>query len=127
MLLAGRVVSSLSHAAFLALAPVMATSMVPEHKTSSAIATVASGFTVATLLGVPMGSLLGHAVGWRAHDPQGPLFACFQGPPPTPTNKLGRARQIPGALGLERPCATSSAALISRRADLLPPRLNRLR
>jgi MFS transporter, DHA1 family, inner membrane transport protein len=66
MLLAGRVVSSLSHAAFLALALVMATSVVPEHKTGSAIATVASGFTVATLLRVPLGSLLGHAAGWRA-------------------------------------------------------------
>ncbi|MFD4263424.1 MFS transporter [Streptomyces sp. NPDC058534] len=66
MLLAGRVVSSLSHAAFLALALVMATSLVPEHKTGSAIATVASGFTVVTLLGVPLGSLLGHAAGWRA-------------------------------------------------------------
>ncbi|MFE6690973.1 MFS transporter [Streptomyces sp. NPDC057743] len=66
MLLVGRVVSSLSHAAFLALALVMATSVVPEHKTGSAIATVASGFTIATLLGVPLGSLLGHAAGWRA-------------------------------------------------------------
>ncbi|WP_329096528.1 MFS transporter [Actinomadura citrea] len=66
MLLAGRMISSLSHAAFLALALVMATSVVPEHKTGSAIATVASGFTVATLLGVPLGSLLGHAAGWRA-------------------------------------------------------------
>lgn len=66
MLLAGRVVSSLSHAAFLALALVTATSVVPEHRTGSAIATVASGFTVATLLGVPLGSLLGHAAGWRA-------------------------------------------------------------
>ncbi|WP_326797683.1 MFS transporter [Streptomyces sp. NBC_01808] len=65
MLLAGRVVSSLSHATFLALALVMATSVVDEHKTGSAIATVASGFTVATLLGVPLGSLLGHAAGWR--------------------------------------------------------------
>ncbi|MFF0518696.1 MFS transporter [Actinomadura nitritigenes] len=66
LLLAGRVVSSLSHAAFLALALVMATGVVPEHRTGSAIATVASGFTVATLLGVPLGSLLGHAAGWRA-------------------------------------------------------------
>ncbi|WBB59742.1 MFS transporter [Streptomyces sp. WMMC500] len=66
VLLAGRVVSSLSHAAFLALALVMATGLVDEDKTGSAIATVASGFTVATLLGVPLGSLLGHAAGWRA-------------------------------------------------------------
>ncbi|NED16435.1 MFS transporter [Streptomyces sp. SID9124] len=66
MLLVGRVVSSLSHAAFLALALVTATKVVPAHRTGSAIATVASGFTVATLLGVPLGSLLGHAAGWRA-------------------------------------------------------------
>ncbi|MFF0430043.1 MFS transporter [Streptomyces sp. NPDC004520] len=66
VLLAGRVISSLSHAAFLALALVMATSVVPEHRTGSVIATVASGFTVATLLGVPWGSLLGQAAGWRA-------------------------------------------------------------
>ncbi|TDC13536.1 MFS transporter [Streptomyces sp. 8K308] len=66
MLLAGRVVSSLSHAAFLALALVMATSVVDERRIGSAIATVASGFTVATLLGVPLGSLLGQAAGWRA-------------------------------------------------------------
>ncbi|MFJ3661855.1 MFS transporter [Streptomyces sp. NPDC090119] len=65
MLLVGRVISSLSHAAFLALALVTATRVVPEHRTGSAIAAVASGFTVAALLGVPLGSLLGHAVGWR--------------------------------------------------------------
>ena len=57
--------ASLSHAAFLALALVMATSVVPAHKTGTAIATVVSGFTVATLLGVPLGSLLGHVAGWR--------------------------------------------------------------
>ncbi|AEW98278.1 MFS transporter [Streptantibioticus cattleyicolor] len=66
MLLAGRVVCSLSHAAFLALALVTATSVVAREKTGAAIATVASGFTVATLLGVPLGSLLGHGAGWRA-------------------------------------------------------------
>ncbi|MGW2223027.1 MFS transporter [Nonomuraea sp. NPDC001684] len=66
LLLAGRVVSSLSHAAFLALALVTATRVVPAERTGSAIATVASGFTVATLLGVPLGALLGESAGWRA-------------------------------------------------------------
>ena len=65
-LLAARVISSLSHATFLALALVAATGLVPEERTGSAIATVASGFTVATLLGVPLGALLGDAAGWRA-------------------------------------------------------------
>ncbi|WP_052488800.1 MFS transporter [Streptomyces sp. 150FB] len=66
LLLVGRVVSSFSHAAFLALALVMATRVVPAEKTGTAIATVASGFTVATLLGVPLGALLGERAGWRA-------------------------------------------------------------
>ncbi|MGW2838583.1 MFS transporter [Streptomyces sp. NPDC001493] len=66
LLLAGRVVSSLSHAAFVALALVTATRVVPAEKAGSAIATVASGFTVATLLGVPLGALLGQHAGWRA-------------------------------------------------------------
>jgi MFS transporter, DHA1 family, inner membrane transport protein len=65
VLLAGRVVSSLSHAALLALALVMATSVVPADRAGTAIATVASGFTVATLLGVPLGALLGERAGWR--------------------------------------------------------------
>ncbi len=50
MLLVGRVVSALSHAAFLAIAVVMATTLVPAEKVGTAIAAVASGFTVATLL-----------------------------------------------------------------------------
>ncbi|MBD2894162.1 Inner membrane transport protein YdhP [Actinomadura sp. RB99] len=66
LLLVGRLVSSFSHAAFLALALVMATSVVPPDKTGTAISTVASGFTVATLLGVPLGALLGESAGWRA-------------------------------------------------------------
>ncbi|MGW1737891.1 MFS transporter [Nocardia sp. NPDC001965] len=66
LLLAGRVVSSLSHAAFLALALVTATQVVTAEKVGTAIAAVASGFTVATLLGVPLGALLGERAGWRA-------------------------------------------------------------
>jgi DHA1 family inner membrane transport protein len=59
------VVSSLSHAAFLALALMMATQVVPPQRVGRAIATVASGFTVATLLGVPLGALFGERAGWR--------------------------------------------------------------
>ena len=65
VLLAGRVVSSFSHAAFLALALVTATQVVPAERVGRAVAAVASGFTVATLLGVPLGALLGERAGWR--------------------------------------------------------------
>ncbi|MEU4832528.1 MFS transporter [Streptosporangium sp. NPDC023615] len=65
VLLAGRVVSSLGHAAFLALALVTATGVVPAERVGTAIAAVVSGFTAATLLGVPLGALLGQGAGWR--------------------------------------------------------------
>ncbi|MBO2450801.1 MFS transporter [Actinomadura barringtoniae] len=66
MLLAGRVVASLSHAAFLTLAMLLTTQSVAPERTGTAIATVASGFAVATLLGVPVGVLIGDGAGWRA-------------------------------------------------------------
>lgn len=65
MLLAGRVISSLSHAAFFALALVLATQVVPADRVGRATAAIVSGFTVATLLGVPLGALLGERTGWR--------------------------------------------------------------
>ncbi|MFC4909873.1 MFS transporter [Actinomadura gamaensis] len=65
VLIAGRVVASLSHAAFLTLALLMATRVVRPERTGAAIAAVAAGFSVATLLGVPIGVLVGQEAGWR--------------------------------------------------------------
>ncbi|MEV1167031.1 MFS transporter [Nonomuraea sp. NPDC049784] len=65
VLIAGRVVASLSHAAFLTLALTVATRVVEPHRVGTAIAAVGSGFSVATLLGVPVGVLLGEGAGWR--------------------------------------------------------------
>jgi MFS transporter, DHA1 family, inner membrane transport protein len=65
VLLLGRVLSSLSHAAFFALALVVAGRVVPEDKVGRATAAVVSGLTAATLLGVPLGALLGERTSWR--------------------------------------------------------------
>ncbi|MFI0723454.1 MFS transporter [Streptomyces sp. NPDC021224] len=65
VLLLGRVLSSLSHAAFFALALVVASRVVPAQKVGRATAAVVSGLTVATLLGVPLGALLGERTSWR--------------------------------------------------------------
>ncbi|RFU39461.1 MFS transporter [Actinomadura logoneensis] len=65
VLIAGRVVASLSHAAFLTLALMLTTRIVRPDRVGSAIAGVAAGFSVATLLGVPVGVLLGESAGWR--------------------------------------------------------------
>ncbi|WP_344873109.1 MFS transporter [Nonomuraea antimicrobica] len=65
MLLAGRVISSIGHATFFALALIVATGVARPGQTGSAIAAVASGLTVAGLLGVPLGSALGQGLDWR--------------------------------------------------------------
>ncbi|MFJ5938471.1 MFS transporter [Streptomyces cinereoruber] len=65
VLLLGRVLSSFSHAAFFALSLVVASKVVPEEKVGRATAAVVSGLTVATLLGVPLGALLGERTNWR--------------------------------------------------------------
>ncbi|MEV1004328.1 MFS transporter [Nonomuraea sp. NPDC050202] len=65
VLIAGRVVASLSHAAFLTLALMVTTRVVEPQRVGTAIAAVGSGFSVATLLGVPLGVLLGEDAGWR--------------------------------------------------------------
>ncbi|MFD8914070.1 MFS transporter [Streptomyces sp. NPDC059575] len=65
VLLAGRVLSSLGHATFFALCLVVAGRIVPAEQVGRATAAVVSGLTVATLLGVPLGALLGERAGWR--------------------------------------------------------------
>ncbi|MEV5573674.1 MFS transporter [Spirillospora sp. NPDC052269] len=66
VLILGRVMASLSHAAFLTLALMLTTKVVRPERVGTAIAGVAAGFSVATLLGVPVGVLIGESAGWRA-------------------------------------------------------------
>ncbi|WP_421996060.1 MFS transporter [Roseococcus sp.] len=65
-LMAARVLTSLAHGTFFGVGSVVATGLVPEDKRASAIATMFTGLTVATLLGVPFGAWLGLELGWRA-------------------------------------------------------------
>ncbi|MEW5625258.1 MFS transporter [Streptomyces hydrogenans] len=66
VLLASRVVAALANAGFLALALTTATAMVPADRTARALAVLLGGTTVATVVGVPGGALLGAHAGWRA-------------------------------------------------------------
>lgn len=50
----------------LPLATTLAVNMVPEIKRPSAIATVLAGYTLAFLIGMPLGSVLGDSFGWRS-------------------------------------------------------------
>jgi DHA1 family inner membrane transport protein len=65
-LMAARVLTSLAHGTFFGVGSVVATRLVAGDKRASAIATMFSGLTIATLLGVPFGSWFGLSFGWRA-------------------------------------------------------------
>jgi DHA1 family inner membrane transport protein len=65
-LMAARLVISCSHGLFFGVAMIIATRLVPTHRQSSAVALVVAGFTVANLLGAPIGTAIGNAFGWRS-------------------------------------------------------------
>ncbi len=66
MLMAARVLTAFAHASFFGVGSVVATSLVAPNKKASAIAIMFTGLTVANILGVPFGTWLGQAYGWRS-------------------------------------------------------------
>jgi DHA1 family inner membrane transport protein len=65
VLLGSRVVAGLGGAVFGPASSVAGSLLVPEERRPRALATVFAGMTVAAVLGVPLSSYLGGAVGWR--------------------------------------------------------------
>lgn len=65
-LMAGRILTSLTHGTFFGLGATVAAELVPANRRSSAIALMFSGLTLATVLGVPAGAWIGQHAGWRA-------------------------------------------------------------
>ena len=66
VLLGGRILSALSHGAFFGIGAVVAAGLVPAHRKAAAIAMMFAGLTIANVLGVPLGTLLGQQLGWRS-------------------------------------------------------------
>jgi len=60
-----RAIGGLAHGLFWAVVGAYAAHLVPKHQISRAVAITGSGATAAFVLGVPVGTLLGHALGWR--------------------------------------------------------------
>lgn len=65
-LMGARVITAFAHGTFFGVGSVVATSLVPSDKRASAIAIMFTGLTVANILGVPLGTWLGQAHGWRS-------------------------------------------------------------
>ncbi|WP_017691612.1 MFS transporter [Paenibacillus sp. PAMC 26794] len=66
MLLIARVVSALAHGVFMSIGSTIAADLVPANRRAGAIAIMFSGLTIATVTGVPLGTLIGQHWGWRA-------------------------------------------------------------
>ncbi|MGW4795091.1 MFS transporter [Nonomuraea sp. NPDC004297] len=64
--LLGRVVAALCHGSFFGVGSLVARRMVPPERASRAVAVMFAGLTVANVLGVPFGALVGERWGWRA-------------------------------------------------------------
>lgn len=64
-IIVGRVVSACSQATLFAISLTTATALMGPDRQGRAIAIVTSGLTVATVLGVPLGALLGGGTNWR--------------------------------------------------------------
>ncbi|MGV9253123.1 MFS transporter [Streptomyces sp. NPDC003697] len=65
VMLIGRVVASLAHGAFFGIGSVVAARLVAPEKKASAISLMFMGLTVANIVGVPGGTYIGQAAGWR--------------------------------------------------------------
>ncbi|MFF0116251.1 MFS transporter [Streptomyces prasinus] len=65
LMLLGRVIASLAHGAFFGIGSVVAAGLVSPHKKAGAIALMFTGLTVANVIGVPLGTLVGQSAGWR--------------------------------------------------------------
>lgn len=66
VMLAGRVIAALCHGAFFGIGSVVAADMVAAEKKAGAIAIMFTGLTLANVLGVPFGTFVGQAYGWRS-------------------------------------------------------------
>jgi DHA1 family inner membrane transport protein len=65
-LMAARFASGLPHGAYFGMASVVAASLVPVERRARAVSMMMLGLMVATLVGVPLSTVLGQQLGWRS-------------------------------------------------------------
>ncbi|QIS11615.1 MFS transporter [Nocardia arthritidis] len=66
MMVASRVLAALTHGVLWSLVAPAAAALVPARRVGMATAVVFAGATLASVLGSPVSTLLGHAIGWQA-------------------------------------------------------------
>lgn len=66
MLMLARLLVAVVHGTYFGIAAIVAVNLVPDDKRGFAVALILSGLTVSNILGVPGGTAIGNAFGWRA-------------------------------------------------------------
>ena len=66
LLMAARILTAFAHGAFFGIGAVVASNLVAREQRAQAISLMFAGLTLANVLGVPFGTALGQAAGWRA-------------------------------------------------------------
>lgn len=66
LLMGARLVSACGHGVFFGLGSVAVSRLVPENRRGAALSLFVGGITVANILGLPAGTAIGNAFGWRA-------------------------------------------------------------
>jgi DHA1 family inner membrane transport protein len=64
--MAGRIIAALCHGAFFGIGAVVAADLVDPSRRAAAISIMFAGLTIANVAGVPFGTFVGQAMGWRA-------------------------------------------------------------
>ncbi|MEV0228255.1 MFS transporter [Nonomuraea sp. NPDC050786] len=107
VMLLGRIVAALCHGSFFGIGSLVARSLVAPERKSRAVAVMFAGLTVANVLGVPFGALVGEHWGWRA------AFWAVTGIGVLAL--AGIVALVPGRAGETRPPA------VTGRSDPMPP------
>jgi MFS transporter, DHA1 family, inner membrane transport protein len=66
LMLLGRIVAALCHGAYFGIGSIVAINLVPARRKAAALSIMFAGLTLANVLGVPLGTFLGQAAGWRS-------------------------------------------------------------
>lgn len=65
IMMVSRFLAGLPHGAFFGVGAVVASRLADEGRTAAAVATMFTGLTLANVLGVPLGTWIGHVIDWR--------------------------------------------------------------
>src|SRR4029077_4267967 len=65
-LMAARILTAFAHGAFFGIGAVVARDLVPRERRTQAVSLMFAGLTLANVLGVPLGTAVGQAAGWRS-------------------------------------------------------------